>query len=212
MGYSLTLEDKATLREYFPHLHHDLKRQCVWGTLIIASAYDTDTGLFTPRASPNQRGYIKDDYEIRIKLDQLDVFGFPEVYEESGRLLRASKMSDQSPAEWHINKDGSICLGIFPEYEWKNVTAYILDKIIPFFYWASYRESYGIEPWKAYSHGCAGLEEALRMPHNKINGTARNMPCPCFSGKKYKRCCLHRDEAILAAMRKLYKESPSANT
>jgi Tfp pilus assembly protein PilF len=26
----------------------------------------------------------------------------------------------------------------------------------------------------------------------------RNEPCPCGSGKKYKRCCLHQDEAAAA--------------
>jgi len=26
--------------------------------------------------------------------------------------------------------------------------------------------------------------------------TGRNDPCPCGSGKKYKKCCLARDEAL----------------
>ena len=30
----------------------------------------------------------------------------------------------------------------------------------------------------------------------------RNQPCPCGSGKKYKRCCLARDEARAAEMRR----------
>lgn len=30
----------------------------------------------------------------------------------------------------------------------------------------------------------------------------RNDPCPCRSGKKYKRCCLERDQAAAAAMPK----------
>jgi tetratricopeptide (TPR) repeat protein len=29
--------------------------------------------------------------------------------------------------------------------------------------------------------------------------TGRNDPCPCGSGKKYKRCCLEKDEATAAA-------------
>ena len=31
--------------------------------------------------------------------------------------------------------------------------------------------------------------------------TGRNDPCPCGSGKKYKQCCLARDEATAAAAR-----------
>jgi tetratricopeptide (TPR) repeat protein len=31
--------------------------------------------------------------------------------------------------------------------------------------------------------------------------TGRNDPCPCGSGKKYKQCCLARDEAAAAATR-----------
>jgi tetratricopeptide (TPR) repeat protein len=31
--------------------------------------------------------------------------------------------------------------------------------------------------------------------------TGRNDPCPCGSGKKYKQCCLARDEAAAAAAR-----------
>ena len=205
----LTIDDKVRLKRHFPHLHLDLKRQCVWGTLSIASAYDSTTGLFTPEAHPNQCGYIESDYEIRIKFNQSDVFGFPVVYEESGRLLLAAKKVNETLLDWHINHDGSICLGIFPEYQWKDVATYVLDKVIPYFYWASYRERYGIEPWKAYRHGCLGLMDALRMPPNKINGKARNRLCPCSSGKKYKHCCLHRDEVILVALRKLSR-SPSS--
>jgi hypothetical protein len=28
-----------------------------------------------------------------------------------------------------------------------------------------------------------------------MNAIGRNEPCPCGSGKKYKKCCLQRDEA-----------------
>ena len=29
-----------------------------------------------------------------------------------------------------------------------------------------------------------------------MNAIGRNEPCPCGSGKKYKKCCLERDEAL----------------
>ena len=28
----------------------------------------------------------------------------------------------------------------------------------------------------------------------KTKGSSRNMPCPCGSGKKYKNCCLEKDQ------------------
>jgi hypothetical protein len=31
-----------------------------------------------------------------------------------------------------------------------------------------------------------------------MNKIGRNEPCPCGSGKKYKRCCLHAHEAAAA--------------
>ena len=33
----------------------------------------------------------------------------------------------------------------------------------------------------------------------RMRRTGRNHPCPCGSGKKYKRCCLPADEAALLA-------------
>jgi uncharacterized protein YecA (UPF0149 family) len=34
-----------------------------------------------------------------------------------------------------------------------------------------------------------GWLEAVRRPAPKPEGPARKGPCPCGSGKKYKRCC-----------------------
>jgi hypothetical protein len=35
-----------------------------------------------------------------------------------------------------------------------------------------------------------------------VTATGRNDPCPCGSGKKYKQCCLGKDEAKERAARK----------
>src|SRR5258706_15656101 len=37
----------------------------------------------------------------------------------------------------------------------------------------------------------------------------RNEPCPCGSGKKYKRCCLQRDEAAMLATRAAQPSEPA---
>ena len=41
-------------------------------------------------------------------------------------------------------------------------------------------------PGQARSHGIAGIHEAVR----ERGRWGRNEPCPCGSGKKFKRCCL----------------------
>ncbi len=38
----------------------------------------------------------------------------------------------------------------------------------------------------------------------------RNEPCPCGSGRKYKQCCLPKDEALDAAARKVKAEIAAA--
>lgn len=37
----------------------------------------------------------------------------------------------------------------------------------------------------------------------RMSKVGRNEACPCGSGKKYKRCCLERDEEAVRAQRKL---------
>ena len=40
-----------------------------------------------------------------------------------------------------------------------------------------------------------------------MSKTGRNDPCPCGSGKKYKRCCLEKDEAAASAAREAERAS-----
>ncbi len=40
--------------------------------------------------------------------------------------------------------------------------------------------------------------------------TGRNEPCPCGSGRKYKQCCLEKDEAAARASRAQAQEQESA--
>jgi uncharacterized protein YecA (UPF0149 family) len=48
---------------------------------------------------------------------------------------------------------------------------------------------------KSYKEDIKGYKEEVRhydkeIKHLKSNKIGRNQPCPCGSGKKYKRCCL----------------------
>src|SRR2546426_373230 len=50
---------------------------------------------------------------------------------------------------------------------------------------------------------------APRMPPAKTGRPGRNDPCPCGSGRKYKQCCLEKDEAKeRAAYAKAAEEAP----
>jgi hypothetical protein len=40
----------------------------------------------------------------------------------------------------------------------------------------------------------------------------RNDPCPCGSGKKYKKCCLEKDEQEKSEQRKLKAQEEAAET
>jgi tetratricopeptide (TPR) repeat protein len=42
--------------------------------------------------------------------------------------------------------------------------------------------------------------------------TARNSLCPCGSGKKYKRCCLEKDEAASVATRARHPTAAASNS
>lgn len=48
----------------------------------------------------------------------------------------------------------------------------------------------GIAEWPGpdRSHGLQGIREAIR----DMGGVGRNDPCPCGSGKKFKKCCIHK--------------------
>ena len=152
--------------------------------------------------------YILDSYEIRIDFNQADNFGFPKVFEESEIIRSFADDCKIKLEDLHVNKDDadSCCLGIFPEYQWHGASAFIRDKVIPFFYWQSHRRIYGKEPWKGYAHGNSGIEEAMTMPPAQSSKRrSRNKPCPCGKGRKYKKCCMRRDAILRSKLSKCIK-------
>jgi len=145
------------------------------------------------------QNYLHDSYEVRIDFNKHDTFGFPKIFEESGIIKEFADSNSIKIEDLHINKDedNSCCLGIFPEYQWRDAATFIRDKVVPFFYWQSYKRKYGKEPWKALSHGRNGIIESLAFrENNSSKGKSRNVTCPCCSGKKYKKCCMRKDEML----------------
>ncbi len=197
MAITLTPQDRQALAICYPKLNCSLLRRTIWGTLDVAHSFDQDKKEIIHDNSASN--YICDSYEIRIEFTLPDKFGFPKVYEESGIIRRFAQEHGIDLEDLHLNKedDDSCCLGIFPEYQWQGVAAYIRDKVVPFFYWQSYRRVNGKSPWESYSHGNSGIVEAMTMSlPNVAKGRSRNKICPCGSGRKYKKCCLGRDEIL----------------
>ncbi len=202
MVIALTEHDQQALNESYPTLNCSLKRGVVWGSLSFACSLDQDTQELV--YDDSSTAFINDSYEIRIDFNHADTFGFPKVYEESGFIKKFANDCGISLEDLHINKDDddSCCLGIFPEYQWHGVSAFLRDKVIPFFFWQSYRRINGQEPWKAYSHGNAGIQEAMTLTSSQNSkGCSRNQKCPCGSGKKYKKCCMGRDAILKSKIR-----------
>jgi hypothetical protein len=202
MATSITADDLQQLAEAFPDLNYSKTSNCVWGTLPFACSFNPERRevLYSPEAE----AYIEDSYEIRIVFDKTDTFGFPSVFEDSQRIVTAYKNKTIIEKNRHFELgDGCCCLGIYPEYVWTGIVNYIYDKVIPFFYWHSYLEQNGKPPWPGYTHANDGLKEAMTMEHKNVNkGRSRNQPCPCKSGKKYKRCCQHRDSILASKIKK----------
>ncbi len=46
------------------------------------------------------------------------------------------------------------------------------------------------------------LRDALAMSNRKLSNVGRNEPCPCGSGKKFKKCCYHKIQPINLRRRK----------
>lgn len=47
-----------------------------------------------------------------------------------------------------------------------------------------------------------GVAAPIPPPGSVKHKVGRNDPCPCGRGKKYKRCCLPKQDEILAALRR----------
>ena len=212
MDIILTDEDIEKVKEVFPQLNCEVRNGRIWGTLDFCCWYDSDSRELEHNSQ--HREAISDSYEIEIKFDKKDLFGFPKVYETSGKILKFSTDSKLELEDLHINKNdcNSCCLGIFPDYRWQGATDFILTKIVPFFYWQSHRRIRGEEPWEGHAHGDSGIEDALALVSRRGKGSNRNALCYCNSGKKYKKCCYQKDSILRSSLLKVKMDRRKLNT
>lgn len=189
--------DRKYLRMQFPGLNYDEEKKTIEGYLDFSASYDSERNELTINPNSNceinLENLIKDSYQIRISLSESDTCGLPKVYEIGGRVREiANKLKINSTRDIHVDEDGSCCLGIFSPSEliqYRDISNFI-NLLINFFYVLSYREKNHSEPWPSYSHDEEGMIEYLRKFKGDENRkVSRNAPCPCGSGKKYKKCC-----------------------
>ena len=212
MDIVLTDEDIEKVKEVFPQLNCEVRNGRIWGTLDFCCWYDNSSEQLEHNSQ--NREAIPDSYEIEIKFDKKDLFGFPKVYETSGKILKFSTDSELELEDLHIDKKdcNSCCLGIFPDYRWQGATDFILTKIVPFFYWQSHRKIRGEEPWEGHAHGDRGIEDVLALVSRRGKGSNRNALCHCKSGKKYKKCCYQKDSILRSSLLKVKMDRRKPNT
>ena len=204
MGARLKTADIREIELIFPGLSCDLATQKAKGVLKFSCHYLPDSGNlehFTDHPDA-----ILDEYEIEILFDEDDIFDLPTVSETAGRIEDFATSKNLPIADLHLFPDKSCCLGIPVEYKWKSAYLFILELVVPFFYWQSYyRQTNGKSAWWCHPHP-GGLEAARKVREEKLADlekqlTAKgkigsNERCPCNGTKKYKKCCRNRDENL----------------
>ena len=206
MGARLNVADTREIERNFPELNCEIANQRVWGTLEFNCRYLPDSEElehFTDHPAA-----ISDEYEIEILFDKEDRFGLPTVYERSGRIKGfAVSQGIKNINDVHLFKEKeTCCLGILFGYKWKSAYFFILELVVPFFYWQSYyRRTKGQSAWRCYPHRegmqevCESLEKKLLPLERQLASKEQigpNVSCPCGSTKKYKKCCRNRDENL----------------
>ena len=213
----LNKQDIEWLNNTFPNLILDEFDQKITGEMDFCAAYNTETKKLSIEGLDCNYGSLRqavmglcDVFEIEIWLNQsLTSEAWPKVYEVGGRHQLISKKRDIPPIDLHFYpQDGSCCLGIKLAPTKLNIKDFIYHIVIPFFYRLAYVDYYGLQAtkndlWGEYSHGNDGIREHCieMLELNRLND-GRNAPCPCDSGKKYKKCHLDEVQATIVALKR----------
>lgn len=220
----ITQNGKTWLRENYPNLYLDPDKQVISGKLYFKMYYSAcEPGyVLNPDDSYESKTgiIIEDVYEIEIDFSNQ---GFLPLVRETGeRILRSKeKWHVEQLVDMHVFPNGTACLCMPSEATLKlpngfNLKDFFEELLIPYFYYQSFFEKYGREPWKGYSHGDFGILESYFCQKNPtpeltwfyflslsdewqmyVRENIRfkgYKPCACKSGRKFKKC--HR-EALL---------------
>ncbi len=194
----VTDEEIVAIQNHFPDLYMNTERSKIIGELSFDVHYDGKRLHLNPskqREAEVFHGY----YEIEVRLNRLNVYGLPFVFETGGKIIRFSQENNIPPADLHLNGDGSCCLGIFTPRESANTTlsTFVIEIVFSFFAWQAYASTYKRKaPWGEYSHDAWGFKEKTDDILVSMRSAGRNDSCPCGSGCKFKNCCLDKFQRI----------------
>ncbi|MCK5580473.1 MAG: SEC-C domain-containing protein [Candidatus Omnitrophica bacterium] len=222
MTIKLKKEDCSDISIYFPELNYEENHQRIWGTLNFICCYNEKKGELEFKDDENS---ITDLYEIEIDFNKSHL-RLPKVYERSEKIINYAKDQNIKLLDLHMFKDGSCCLGIYPEDACISAFEFLVRRVVPYFFWQSYYRLKGKEPWKAYAHGKNGyiekdkeLTETISSCEDTLSwniysgmGNVRNCKCPCESGKKYKKCCMANDDVLRSKISNLKQAQSSVKT
>jgi len=189
----------------FPNLYYDKKDNAIKGELDFSACYEErprKRGIDRWKIVPCSSGSncLHDCYEIIILLDDTQE-GWPKVFEIGKRISRLAREVGKEIIDLHIYPhDNSCCLGICIS---SNIMLYdfVLNRVYPYFVWQAYFERYRrLPPCGEYSHDEKGYQELMQ----DLRQVSRNDLCFCDSGKKYKRCCINNEQAIMNFFCKTY--------
>ena len=207
----ITDSDIRWLRLDFPNLYYEADSQKIVGELDFCAVYDQESGKVTIGDLAEETDFlIQDVFDIEICLDDLDGNGWPKVYEVGGKYLKIAKKCKVPIIDLHIYPNNSACcLGLkYRDNKQLYIKEFLHELVVPFFYRLSYTDRFGIDRsrkdlWGEYSHGDKGhIEHFLEIMDIVRHNPGRNAPCPCGSGKKYKRCHLSQVESLQNSFRR----------
>ncbi len=196
------------IKEYFPNSSYDSVKNRIDISLTMPPRYYKESNLSEweiKLCNKNQTGWFDGEYLITIDLNSQKVF------ELSEKIKSLAKQLGKTFFDLHVNSDGSCCLGIDIENKKMTLTAFIFEKVFPYFSWQAYYAKYKrIPPCGEFSHGDAGKQEAIQdyeKTMTSVDKFGRNKPCLCKSGKKYKKCCFLSDEKKKSYLREFEKNN-----
>lgn len=212
---SVSMSDREVFRlsQQQPCLNYDAQNNRIIGKLEFSARFDSYDGLLKP-APASEEGLdpmvINESFEIEVRLSfQPTAYNpWPPVIETSGRIQDImGKQGIANIADMHCYpglSENRCCLDFkIATGERINVPKFIGELVIPFFYRVAYVERYGLEAarndlWKECPHDFRQAEREYLTELRDMRGLGRNMPCPCGSGLKYKKC--HLPEVVAAKL------------
>lgn len=125
--------------------------------MLYYAKYKALAGEFSFSAQYKDNERIDDHYKIAIFSDYPPDSPLPAIFEIDCRIKRMSHILGIDISDLHVNYDDSLCIirpDKFKLWYPNGFSIKVFERnLVSHFYWLSYRERYGIEPWEGEQHG-----------------------------------------------------------